>query len=99
MTTTPIKIISFTILLFITINIANGQAQPNQSTLVFYLQDIGKGHKATVLPVIDINGKRKSLLKLVHKTTKIQPYIICAITCSKTASYNKQKSAQNNPAT
>ncbi|KAL5056404.1 hypothetical protein RYX36_037086 [Vicia faba] len=51
----PIKIISF--LFFITINIANGQAQPNQSTLVFYLQDIGKGPKATVSPVIGINGK------------------------------------------
>ncbi|CAL5211704.1 unnamed protein product [Lathyrus oleraceus] len=53
----PIKIISFSILLFITINIVNGQAQPNQSTLVFYLQDVGKGPKATVSPVIGINGK------------------------------------------
>ncbi|XP_058734885.1 pterocarpan synthase 1-like [Vicia villosa] len=51
------KIISFTILLFITISTTNGQAQPNQSTLVFYLQDVGKGPKATVSPVIGINGK------------------------------------------
>ncbi|XP_058734883.1 pterocarpan synthase 1-like [Vicia villosa] len=57
MATTPIKIISLTILLFITISIANGQAQPNQSTLVFYLQDVGKGPRATVSPVIGINGK------------------------------------------
>ncbi|XP_058766944.1 uncharacterized protein LOC131640567 [Vicia villosa] len=57
MATTPNKIISFTILLFITINIVNGQAQPNQSSLVFYLQDVGKGPKATVSPVIGINGK------------------------------------------
>ncbi|XP_058764685.1 pterocarpan synthase 1-like [Vicia villosa] len=51
------KIISFTILLFINISTTNGQAQPNQSTLVFYLQDVGKGPKATVSPVIGINGK------------------------------------------
>ncbi|XP_058733268.1 pterocarpan synthase 1-like [Vicia villosa] len=48
---------SVPILLFITINIANGQAQPTQSTLVFYLQDVGKGPKATVATVIGINGK------------------------------------------
>ncbi|CAK8542835.1 unnamed protein product [Lathyrus sativus] len=53
----PIKLILFSILFFITINIANGQAQPNQSTLVFYLQDVEKGPKATVSPVIGINGK------------------------------------------
>ncbi|CAJ2654823.1 hypothetical protein L195_g053265 [Trifolium pratense] len=58
---TPLKITSFSIfLLIITINIANGQGpQPNQqtSTLVFYLQDGGKGPNATVVPVIGINGK------------------------------------------
>ncbi|AES88156.2 putative plant disease resistance response protein [Medicago truncatula] len=53
---TPLKIISFSILLLITINnIANGQQ--NQSTLVFFLQDVGKGVGATVQPVIGINGK------------------------------------------
>jgi len=53
---TPFKIISFSILIFITINnIANGQQ--NQSTLVFFLQDIGKGVGATAQPVIGINGK------------------------------------------
>ncbi|XP_058733269.1 pterocarpan synthase 1-like [Vicia villosa] len=57
MATTPIKIISYSILLFITINIANGKAQPPQSTLVFYLQDVRKGPKATVSPIIGINGK------------------------------------------
>lgn len=51
----PIKIIFFSILLLITINIAN--TQPNQSTLVFYMQDVGKGPNATVSPVIGIKDK------------------------------------------
>ncbi|XP_004506278.1 dirigent protein 2-like [Cicer arietinum] len=55
---TPIKIMSFTILiLIIATNMANSQTPPNQTTLVFYLQDIGKGLNATVSPVIGINGR------------------------------------------
>ncbi|XP_058751454.1 pterocarpan synthase 1-like [Vicia villosa] len=51
----PIKIIFFSMLLLITINLAN--SQPNRSTLVFYMQDVGKGPKATVSPVIGIKDK------------------------------------------
>lgn len=51
----PIKIIFVLMLLLITINITNGQ--PNRSTLVFYMHDVGKGPKATVLPVIGIKDK------------------------------------------
>ncbi|KAL5056406.1 hypothetical protein RYX36_037088, partial [Vicia faba] len=43
------------ILLLININIANGQ--PNQSTLVFYMQDVGKGPNATILSVITTKDK------------------------------------------
>jgi hypothetical protein len=46
---TPIKLM----LLFLIINIMNAQ----QSTLVYYLQDIGRGFNATVVPVIGINGR------------------------------------------
>jgi hypothetical protein len=45
----PIKLM----LLFLIINIVNAQ----QSTLVYYLQDIGRGFNATVVPVIGINGR------------------------------------------
>ncbi|CAJ2654822.1 hypothetical protein L195_g039158 [Trifolium pratense] len=50
---TPIKLMSFSILLFLIINIVNAQ----QSTLVYYLQDIGRGYNQTVVPVIGINGR------------------------------------------
>jgi len=53
---TPIKIMS-SILLLITIIIANGQVPNQTSTLVFYLQDVGRGFNATVMPVIGINGR------------------------------------------
>ncbi|KAL5056405.1 hypothetical protein RYX36_037087 [Vicia faba] len=51
----PIKIIFLSILLLINIKIAYGQ--PNQSILVFYMQDVGKGPNATVLPIIGIKDK------------------------------------------
>ncbi|CAI8616122.1 unnamed protein product [Vicia faba] len=51
----PIKIIFLSILLLIKIKITYGQ--PNQSILVFYMQDVGKGPNATVLPIIGIKDK------------------------------------------
>ncbi|GAU31880.1 hypothetical protein TSUD_270650 [Trifolium subterraneum] len=50
---TPIKLMSFSILFFLIINIVNAQ----QSNLVYYLQDIGKGNNPTVATVIGINGR------------------------------------------
>ncbi|KAK7263510.1 hypothetical protein RJT34_31101 [Clitoria ternatea] len=54
----PSKILSLSMLLISIIMVyqANGQF-PNQTTIVFYMQDIATGANATVSPIIGIRGK------------------------------------------
>ncbi|RDX92758.1 Dirigent protein 2, partial [Mucuna pruriens] len=51
--------LSFSLLLVSISMVCNGQV-PFQSTMVFYLQDIGAGPNATVTPVTGINGREGS---------------------------------------